>query len=199
LHAGAISEGFLSALGPEFLRLLYRRICRSPTSFLMVADEHGRLVGFVAGSADVGGLYRTFVVRDGPAVVLHAGRHLLWRWRRTLETIRHGRKDAPGTGRGPELLAIAVSADRREAGVGARLVDAFLQEVRTRGASAAYVVVAAANGPAIGLYQRAGFVIAGEFELHPGTGSVLMQWERGKRPSDRTDRADQPPNPTGRS
>ena len=30
LHAGQISEGFLSILGPNFLRRLYRRVARTP-------------------------------------------------------------------------------------------------------------------------------------------------------------------------
>ena len=35
LHAGQISEGFLSILGPRFLTKLYRRVARTPGSFLL--------------------------------------------------------------------------------------------------------------------------------------------------------------------
>ena len=39
LHAGQISEGFLSILGPDFLRRLYRRIARTPDSFLLIVED----------------------------------------------------------------------------------------------------------------------------------------------------------------
>ena len=41
-------------------------------------------------------------------------------------------------------------------------------------------MVGADNAPAVRLYARAGFVAAGEFELHAGTRSLVMQWDRGR-------------------
>ncbi len=62
LHAGQITEGFLTFLGPAFLRRLYRRIARSPESFLLIIDDDGTPVGFLAGSSDVAALYRSLRV-----------------------------------------------------------------------------------------------------------------------------------------
>ena len=45
LHAGQIGEGFLTILGPRFLRRLYRRVARTPGSFLLVVDDEGTTVG----------------------------------------------------------------------------------------------------------------------------------------------------------
>jgi ribosomal protein S18 acetylase RimI-like enzyme len=180
LHAGRISDGFLSFLGPAFLTHLYRRIARTPSSFLLVADGSGSsgVVGFIAGSADVGGLYKSFLVRDGVAAGLAAAPRLLRGWRRVIETLRHGASEGAGTGRGTELLAIAVDPAHEGRGVGKALVTAFLDQVGASGATAAYVVVGADNAGAIGLYARSGFVAGSEFELHAGTRSVVMQWDR---------------------
>ena len=41
LHAGQIGEGFLTFLGPRFLRRLYRRVARTPGSFLLVVEDEG--------------------------------------------------------------------------------------------------------------------------------------------------------------
>ena len=41
LHAGQIGEGFLAILGPRFLRRLYRRVARTPDSFLLVVEATG--------------------------------------------------------------------------------------------------------------------------------------------------------------
>ena len=134
-------------------------------------------MGFVAGSADVPGLYRAFVLRDGLAAAFDAIGPLLRGWRRAFETLRHGSSDGAGTGRGVELLAIAVDPSHQGRGIGEQLVAAFLREVATRHAHAAYVVVAVDNGRAVDLYRRAGFAEVGDFELHAGTTSLLLQWD----------------------
>jgi ribosomal protein S18 acetylase RimI-like enzyme len=178
LHAGQIAEGFLSFLGPGFLARLYRRIVRSAESFLLVAESEGRVVGFIAGTADVAGLYRTFLWRDGPGAALGVAGRLLRSWRRVIETLRHGSGDGVGRGVGVELLAIAVDPGCQGRGVGGALVGAFLTRVQADRGGAAYVVVAADNAGAIALYRRAGFEAGDPFELHRGTASLLMQWRR---------------------
>jgi ribosomal protein S18 acetylase RimI-like enzyme len=55
------------------------------------------------------------------------------------------------------LNSLWVLPDRRGAGVGGRLVDAFLNWARERGAPYAVVTAFAANPTAIGLYERHGF------------------------------------------
>jgi len=179
LHAEQITDGFLSFLGPRFLRLLYRRIARSPESFLLVAQSGGGVIGYVAGSSDVGRLYRRFVVRDGPAAAVAAAGRLARSWRRVAETFHHG-SSGVGQGRGTELLAIAVDPGWTGRGVGRSLVAAFLAEVSRRGDDDdAYVVVAADNAQAVALYRRAGFAPVERFELHAGVTSLLMQRDGG--------------------
>jgi ribosomal protein S18 acetylase RimI-like enzyme len=176
LHAGQITEGFLTVLGPRFLRRLYRRIVRSPGSFLLVVEDEATTVGFLAGSTDVTGLYRSFLVHDGAAAAFGCGGRLLRSWRRVMETLRHG---TDTTANGAELLSVAVEPAVRGRGAGTMLVDGFLAEIGRRHQLAAHVVVSAENETAIALYQRAGFRAAERFELHSGTESLLMQWAPG--------------------
>jgi ribosomal protein S18 acetylase RimI-like enzyme len=176
LHAQQISEGFLTFLGPRFLRRLYRRITRSPSCFLLVVEENGATVGFLAGSTNVAALYRSFVWHDGVGAALATGGRLLRSWRRVMETLRHG---TGGTGEGAELLAVAVAPMARGRGVGTLLVEGFLTELERRQGSAAHVVVAAENKSAIALYRRTGFQTVKRFELHSGTESLVMQWPSG--------------------
>jgi ribosomal protein S18 acetylase RimI-like enzyme len=174
LHAGQIGEGFLTFLGPAFLRRLYRRVARTSESFLLVVEDGATTVGFLAGSTDVAALYRSFLLHDGPAAVLTCSGRLFRSWRRAIETLRHGTR---GAGEGAELLAIAVDPAARGRGVGALLVEAFLTEIGRRRQEAAHVVVASENETAVALYRRAGFAAVDRFELHAGTESLLMQWE----------------------
>jgi ribosomal protein S18 acetylase RimI-like enzyme len=177
LHVERISEGFLALLGPRFLTLLYQRILSSDGSFLLVADAHDQVAGFVAGSGDVRGLYRAFLLHDGVRASITAAGRLVSGWRRALETLRHGSGDGAGRGRGTELLAIAVDSGHQGTGIGGRLVGAFLDEVVRRGGDSAYVVVASHNLGAVRLYERAGFTRSQEFELHAGASSLLLQWD----------------------
>jgi ribosomal protein S18 acetylase RimI-like enzyme len=176
LHVEQISEGFLSLLGTGFLQRLYRRIRVHPHSFLLMADAQGTPVGFIAGSTDVAGLYRSFLWRDGALAALQAAGPLARGWRRVFETLRHGASDRTATARGAELLSVAVDQGWRGQGAGRLLVAAFLAEAAARGSDAAHVVVGADNVGAVALYQQAGFVALERFELHPGTQSLLMQW-----------------------
>jgi ribosomal protein S18 acetylase RimI-like enzyme len=173
LHAKQIGEGFLSFLGPAFLRRLYRRVVLVPQSFLLVVEDGSTTVGFLAGSTDVAALYRTFLWRDAPAAALACSGRLLRSWRRVIETLRHG---AGSSGESAELLALAIEPAARGRGAGTQLVEQFLSEVRRRRLDAAHVVVSAANEAAVGLYRRAGFDVVDRFELHAGTESLLMQW-----------------------
>ncbi len=179
LHAQQIREGFLSFLGPRFLRRLYRRVTRTPGCFLLVVEEEGTTIGFLAGSTNVAALYRSFVWHDGVAAALASSGRLLRSWRRVMETLRHG---GGGSGEGAELLAIAVDPIARGRGVGTRLVEGFLTEVKRQNECAAHVVVAANNQNAIALYRRSGFHVVKRFELHSGTESLVMQWPTGPDP-----------------
>jgi ribosomal protein S18 acetylase RimI-like enzyme len=172
LHAELIAEGFLSSLGPRFLRRLYGRIARSDGSFLVMAESQSTPVGFIAGSVAVGRLYRSFLVRDGVAASLSAPVRLVTALPRVLETLRHG---GDGGEVGGELLAVAVDPSWRGRHVGRRLVEAFFDEIEQRGLGAAHVVVAADNAAAIAMYGRSGFAPARTLEMHRGTTSLLMR------------------------
>ena len=185
LHASQIADGFLSSLGPRFLAPLYRRITRTDGSFLLIAEAHGHAVGFIAGSVAVGQLYRQFLLRDGIVAVASAPLRLAASWRRVFETLGHGQSDdAPVGG---ELLAIAVDPSWRSKHIGLALVHAFTAELERMGQTRAHVVVGADNDAAISLYHRCGFVSGKQFELHPGTTSLLLTaalpHPTGSRPS----------------
>lgn len=61
-----------------------------------------------------------------------------------------------------ELLTLAVEPDRQRQGIGARLVAGFIAQARARGATQAYLEVAANNVAAVAVYQRAGFAKVGQ-------------------------------------
>lgn len=60
-----------------------------------------------------------------------------------------------------ELLTLAVAPAARRRGIGAALVGAFLERSAARGATTAFLEVAADNAAAIALYSAAGFARTG--------------------------------------
>ncbi len=172
LHASQIREGFLTFLGLRFLRRLYRRVPRAAGSFLLVLENEGRAVGFLAGSVDVGALYKEFVVRDGALAVFDCAGRLLRSPRRVFETLRHGTTSDQDDA---ELLAVAIDPAARGLGGGRILVEGFLREISRRGRSTSRVIVASGNDRAVALYRRTGFDVVERFELHHGSESLLMR------------------------
>ena len=174
LHASEISEGFLPTLGPAFLRRLYRRLVLDPSSFVVVADDGGRVVGFAAAAEDLGRVYRSFAVRDGVVAGVAAAPRLVKGWRKVRETLRY--PAATGSLPAAEVLSVAVAPEARGRGVGRALLAEVLAEFARRGVDGARVVTAATNDPAQALYRAAGFREAERLEVHAGTASTVLTW-----------------------
>lgn len=61
-----------------------------------------------------------------------------------------------------EVLTLCVAPIARRGGVGARLLAAFMATARARGATTAFLEVAADNSAALALYARDGFTQTGQ-------------------------------------
>lgn len=176
LHRSQLPDSFLAELGPRFLRALYRRIVRDDHSFLLVVRERGRVIAFVAGTESTSTLYRRFAVRDLLAAVTAAAPVMLRRPRRVLETLRYG-TGAPSPGLpAAELLALAVSPQHRQRGLGSLLVRGVQAEFTRRGIPCVRVVVSAANSAAIRTYRACAFEPAAQIEVHRGHASEVLRW-----------------------
>jgi ribosomal protein S18 acetylase RimI-like enzyme len=176
LHATRITEGFLPSLGPAFLERLYRRIVRAADSFaFVVTGDDGHIQGFAAATTDIGRLYREFAVRDGLVAGVLAAPRLLRSWRRVLETVRYPSgegADLPDA----EILSVAVEADAGGRGIGRTAVDAATRELAARGETAVKVVTGADNTAALRLYERCGYTVHTQVEVHEGVSSKVLVW-----------------------
>ena len=133
LHADQISQGFLSVLGsPLPGPPVPAGSAWTPTPSSSWAEVEGTTVGFIAGSTDVGGLYRSFLVRDGVVAALQSCRHLAPEWRRVVETLRHGSRTEPVPGGAPSSWPWPWTGSCQGKGSGRTLVAAFLAEVSAR-------------------------------------------------------------------
>jgi ribosomal protein S18 acetylase RimI-like enzyme len=184
LHAGQLDEGMLSWLGPRFLRHLYRRLARTPGCFLLIAEQDGEAVGFIAATENTGAFYKQFLMRDGLVAGVTSAPRIIRILPRVLETLRHGSR--PRAASTPaELLSAGVDRKLRGSGIGRVLFSMALEELSSRGIPLVQLVVAKENVAAVGLYESIGFSVAEEFEMHPGRMSLLMQWSHFPADRDR--------------
>ncbi len=175
LHTAGIAEGFLPKLGPRVLRLLHKRMTLDPSSFVLVATSDRGIDGFVAGTTDVGRLYKSFLRRDGIAAAVLAAPRAPRLWRGAFETLRYSGRTNTGWPRA-ELLAIAVDSSARGRGLGRALTRGLQDELTRRGVTEAKVVVAAENAAALALYRATGFRSAGVVDVHRGRRSEVLVW-----------------------
>lgn len=175
LHASAISQGFLSELGPRFLTLLYEALDQSAASVLIVEVEGQKVSGFVSGGSGLGPVYWT-LLRRFPALLFS-----LWpvifsfrKLKRIAEVVLHTRSASADQFPTAELYSIAVSPEFRGTGVAERLYTKLRDEFKARGISEFKIVVGDALVPAQTFYRKVGAVPVSSVEVHDGVGSTVF-------------------------
>jgi ribosomal protein S18 acetylase RimI-like enzyme len=175
LHAVRIADGFLVRLGARFLTRLYGRVVRSNRAFLLVAADAGGLTGFISVASDTGAFYREFLLHDGVMAGIAGAPAIVRAPKQVWETFHYGTSTPDDLPRA-EVLAIAVVARATGHGLGGALVAAGLEELRRRGVQSARVVTAVDNGPALAMYERAGFRRHHVTEVHAGVAQQVLVW-----------------------
>jgi ribosomal protein S18 acetylase RimI-like enzyme len=176
LHRERFPDGFLPSLGRRALARLYRHVTQSANAFVLVSDDEGGVIGFVAVAEDTRRLYREFLRRHGFTAALVAAPRVLRAPRKVWETVRYGKRADNAGLPSAEILAVAVSERSRGTGVAPSLVTAALDELRRRGIGAVRVVTAAGNARALRLYERAGFRRQRRVEVHRGVPQEVLVW-----------------------
>jgi ribosomal protein S18 acetylase RimI-like enzyme len=180
LHRRGIHTGFLAALGRGFLEELYLVMLADPRSTVIVAELDDAVVGFIAGTAHTGALYKRFLRTRSLRAAARAGWRLMRPTvlRKGYETFRYGKSEHERTEVAAELLAMAVAPRLRGRGVGKELVTALLGWAGEESLQSMRVVVGAGNEAAITLYQRCGFGDPRPREVHAGSPSWELVWKR---------------------
>lgn len=168
LHIASIDQGFLSTLGEGFLALMYQAIDECGAAVLFTEEDHGRVVGFVAGGKGMGPVCKQ-MLKHFPRLLVTLSPILMrprkvWR---IIELLRHsGDKETLAGLPGHELLSIAVLPSSRRNGVAQRLYFRLADHFHAVGATAFRIVVGEALGPAHDFYKRMGARPSLEISVH---------------------------------
>lgn len=160
---------------------MYRAIDECDASVLIVAQVNGQAVGFVAGGAGMGPIYRR-MLRYWPQLfwALLPSAFSYRRVRRIIEIMRYSRGGASNVGMtlpDAELLSIAVDPAFRGQGHAESLYRNLSDHFKQQGVTGFKIVVGAALAPAHKFYQRMGAIGTCQIAVHHGEASTVYVQE----------------------
>ena len=192
LHAQALAHGFFVGLGPTFLRAYYESFLSSPHARFHVATVKGHPAGMLVGIVHPRAHLRWLLRRRGAVLGLLACgamftrplvtvRFLRTRVRRYRQTWRRHRGGGDPGGSETILEAVlshvAVLPGARGAGIGQRLVDAFLADAEREGRERVMLTTLAGDGGARGFYLANGWSDAGQRASADGRTMIAMDFD----------------------
>lgn len=171
-HLAAFPGFYLTELGRRFLINYYALILDTNKGIIWVAEEDGRIFGFVSGFLKPAAFYAKlkrrklqFLVAALPALVRKPRRAVRFvaNFRRTRMM---SREDRPGSA---ELSSLCVVPGNRRKNVGRELVTAFNRAARSLGAGTVVLTTDAyLNDQVNHFYKKMGFFLIKTFEAQPG-------------------------------
>ena len=171
LHTRAFPQFFLTQLGVSFLSTLYKGYVEDENSGILLADEQGGLIGFLAYSNNYPQFYKNLIRYHLPkfaaCAALAAIRHpsfikrLLRAFKKSGSVVKQEQY--------VELASICVEPTAEGKGVGSALIDALKRIVDFE--KYAYINLetdAVDNERANRFYARNGFALAGQYTTAEG-------------------------------
>lgn len=171
IHLNTFTGFFLTFMGRGFLKQMYQSYCDYDESGLLVAEEDGKALGFLAFSSNFSGLYK-FMIKTR---LIKFGWYSIGAFFRRPSAFMHiiSAFLKPGEAKREEkyveLSSIGVDPYVKSKGIGSKLIDALKDNVDFN--KFAYINLetdAVDNEGAIHFYEKNGFVRERMFETDEG-------------------------------
>lgn len=171
IHLNTFTGFFLTFMGRGFLKQMYQSYCDHDESGLLVAEEGGKALGFLAFSSNFSGLYK-FMIKTR---LIQFGWYSIGAFFRRPSAFMHiiSAFLKPGEVKREEkyveLSSIGVDPNVKSKGIGSKLIDALKDNVDFD--KYAYINLetdAVDNEGAIHFYEKNGFVRERMFETDEG-------------------------------
>lgn len=177
LHRAEIVAGFLSSLPQRFLTRFYKELITSDFSFLVLAEEEGKVIGFASGSTSPSSFLRHLLAHSFFFAVMVLFPQALnpSRLKRMFESFMYPQKIKEGPK--PELFSIAVKKEFQGKGVASAMLQEFIEEMKRRGVSRFKLVVGRDLNRAIAFYEKSGFQLFSEVKVHGNASSLVYVYD----------------------
>lgn len=183
IHLNTFEGFFLTFMGRGFLRQMYGSYLLHSKSGIIVATDNGKVVGFLAYSSDLSGLYKYMIKHR----LLQFGWYSLGAFFRKpkafMRLIRAFLKpsEAKRDVEYVELASIGVNPSNKSCGVGSKMIDVLKKTIDfDRYKYITLETDAVDNDSVNSFYHKNGFVLVREFETHEGRKMNEYRFERSK-------------------
>lgn len=171
IHLNTFTGFFLTFMGRGFLNQMYQSYCDYEEAGLLVAEEDGKAIGFLAYSSNFSGLYK-FILKTR---LIQFGWYSIGAFFRRPSAFMHiiSAFLKPGEAKRKEkyveLSSIGVDPNIKSKGIGSLLIDSLKRKVDfTKFAYINLETDAVDNEGAIHFYEKNGFVRERMFETDEG-------------------------------
>lgn len=174
LHKKNIHWGFLTSLGENVLRWVYHALVMYRGGVVIVAEDRGRIAGFVSGVENLKGYYAFFFKRYFFRIVPLLFTKL-FSIRKILETLLYPKKSQRNLALpSEELLSIVVDGEYQGQGIAKGLYEELRKWFKSRGVSEFKTTVGEDNLKSIKFFQKIGCREEGVEEIHKGERSKVF-------------------------
>jgi ribosomal protein S18 acetylase RimI-like enzyme len=147
----------LTHLGPRFVTLLHRHMATSAHCICRVAEDAGRITGYIAVAPSTRAFYRDFVLRKGLlAACLVLPRMLQPAQLRTVLKGLTYFPQSPQADPAAEIIIFVIDPAARRSGVGSALFHNAVEALQARGIQQLKIMTAVDNDAANAFYRRHG-------------------------------------------
>ncbi|MFI4912706.1 MAG: GNAT family N-acetyltransferase [Sedimentisphaeraceae bacterium JB056] len=172
VHMQSFPEFFLTFLGPRFLKEFYSSFLHDRAGMAFVAVEDGNVLGGVVGPLNPDGYFKRLLMRRWYAFILASLSAVIKKpsvMPRLFRAVFY-RGDSPDNGQPRSLLSsIAVSPDSQGKGVGAALVNAWLEEAEKRESKGCFLTTDKENNESTNrFYKKLGWKLETSFATPEG-------------------------------
>lgn len=172
IHLKTFEGFFLTFMGRGFLYHMYLSYCEDANSNLLVAvDENNKIIGFVAYSEDMSGLYKHMIKRHLIAFAWYSVGAFLRKPKVFMRLVRAFLKPSESKREEcyVELSSIGVEPGVKSKGVGTQLIDAVKSRVDfTKNEYISLETDAVSNDAVNCFYMKNGFELVREYETREG-------------------------------
>jgi ribosomal protein S18 acetylase RimI-like enzyme len=180
IHLDTFTGFFLTFMGRGFLKQMYRSYITHAQSDILVATEQGKVLGFLAYSSDLSGLYKHMIKKRLIPFAWYSLGAFLRKPKVFFRLIRAFLK--PGESEREEgymeITSIGVSPEAKNRGLGSALIEDLKKRVDF--SQCAYITLetdAVNNEAANAFYQKNGFTLARSYETHEGRKMNEYRWK----------------------
>ena len=185
IHQETLEHGFLSSLGGQFLKQIYRELAKDPNSHLVCATRNQVIVGFICGTTNTSAFYKRFLKRNllyGMLVLfpkLVSFRVL----KRIIETLIIPSKTKNISLPSAQLLNFCISEEYQGKGVGGSLFKRLMSWFQSKNISEVTIITGKDQLSAQRFYHKQGLNQQNTVVLHDSNESVVYIWDsRSNKP-----------------